>query len=288
MSTQTRSIAPSWPDYELLDAGGGKKLERWGKVITIRPDIQAYFHSGKPFTEWRTLAHWEFVEVAGKAGRWKALKTNAPTEWTVSFGRLKFVLGTSTFKHVGLFPEQAINWEHIERVVSTDQKFLNLFAYTGAASCVARLKGADTFHIDSSKSILNWARQNMESSKLLNIHWVLEDALKFAEREVKRQHKYNYILMDPPAWGNGVKGEKWKLEDKIDQLFAACAELLSEDGYLTLNTYSPAIEADLLKELAEMYFPNRRIEHSQLFLESSTDKSLYCGELLRLLPAIAD
>jgi 23S rRNA (cytosine1962-C5)-methyltransferase len=284
MSQTPRAIAPSWPDYQLIDAGGGKKLERWGQVITIRPDVQAYFHSGKPFTEWKELAHWEFTESPGKAGRWKALKKDAPTEWQISYGRLKFVLGTSTFKHVGLFPEQAINWAHIDEHVASDDKFLNLFAYSGAASCMARLKGADTFHIDSSKSILNWASQNMEASRLLNIHWVLEDALKFAEREARRGHQYNYILMDPPAWGNGVKGEKWKLEDKIDQLFAACSQILSPNGRLTLNTYSPSIEANLLTELAEMYFEGRSAEHSELYLESQTEKTLYCGELLRIAP----
>jgi 23S rRNA (cytosine1962-C5)-methyltransferase len=284
MSDAKRTVAPSWPDYQLLDAGGGIKLERWGEIITIRPDIQAYFHSGKPFTEWRTMAHWEFVEVPGKNGRWKALKKDAPTEWMVSFGRLKFVLGTSTFKHVGLFPEQAINWNHIDKYVKSEEKFLNLFAYTGAASCMARLKGADTFHIDSSKSILNWAKMNMEESRLLNVHWVLEDALKFAEREARRGRRYAYILMDPPAWGNGVKGEKWKLEDKIDQLFAACEKILEPNGRLTLNTYSPSIEANLLTELAEMYFPGRAVEQSELYLESQTEKSLYCGELLRIHP----
>jgi 23S rRNA (cytosine1962-C5)-methyltransferase len=122
----------------------------------------------------------------------------------------------------------------------------------------------------------------MDSSRLLNIHWVLEDALKFAEREARRGNQYNYILMDPPAWGNGVKGEKWKLEDKIDQLFAACAQILSPNGHLTLNTYSPSIETSLLTELAEMYFPNRKATHEALYLESTTEKTLYCGELLRL------
>jgi 23S rRNA (cytosine1962-C5)-methyltransferase len=265
-----------------LDAGGGKKLERWGNIITIRPDIQAYFHSGMPFLEWNKIAHWEFVENKGKNGRWKALKSNAPKDWEISFGRLKFIIGISTFKHLGLFPEQAINWEHIDANVKDNNKFLNLFAYTGAASCVARNKGADTFHIDSSKSILNWARQNMDASRLLNIHWVLEDALKFAEREAKRGHLYDYIIMDPPAWGNGTKGEKWKLEDKIDQLFAATAQILNPNGSLTLNTYSPAIEPSLLTQLGQMYFSNRNCEQSQLFLMSQTEKALYCGELLRI------
>jgi len=277
-----KTIAPTWPDYQLLDAGGGKKLERWGKIITIRPDIQAYFHSGKPFSEWRALAHLEFVETPGKNGRWKALKTDAPTEWQITFGRLKFILGTSTFKHVGLFPEQSVNWTHIDANLKPENKFLNLFAYTGAASCMARLKGAHTFHIDSSKSVLNWASQNMDASRLLNIHWVLEDALKFAEREARRGHFYDYIIMDPPAWGNGPKGEKWKLEDKIDQLFAACAQILNPTGLLTLNTYSPSIEPSLLAELAEMYFEGRPHEQSGLYLESQTEKSLYCGELLRI------
>jgi 23S rRNA (cytosine1962-C5)-methyltransferase len=122
----------------------------------------------------------------------------------------------------------------------------------------------------------------MDASRLLNIHWVLEDALKFAEREARRGHFYDYIIMDPPAWGNGTKGEKWKLEDKIDQLFAACAQILNPHGQLTLNTYSPSIEASLLAELAEMYFEGRPHEQSGLYLESQTEKSLYCGELLRI------
>lgn len=277
-----RTTAPSWPDYQLLDAGGGKKLERWGKIITIRPEVQAYFHSGKPFTEWRAMAHWEFIDVPGKSGRWKALKAEAPAMWQVSFGRLKFNIGTSTFKHVGLFPEQAANWQHIDQHVRAEHKFLNLFAYTGAASCVARLKGADTFHVDASKSILNWGRENMDASRLLNIHWVLEDALKFAEREARRGNKYDYIIMDPPAWGNGPKGEKWKLEDKIDQLFAATAQILNPSGLLTLNTYSPSIEASVLSELAAIYFEGRPVEQSGLFIESQTSKALYCGELLRI------
>jgi 23S rRNA (cytosine1962-C5)-methyltransferase len=157
-----------------------------------------------------------------------------------------------------------------------------LFAYTGAASCVARNRGADTFHVDSVKSMISWAKENMELSKLLNIRWVHEDALKFVQREAKRERTFKGILMDPPAWGLGAKGEKWKLEDKIDDLLGAAAQVIDEDGFLVMNTYSPTVDGNLISELAELYFPEKTIEVSQLFMETKTEKTLYYGELLRV------
>ncbi|MBU3661469.1 MAG: SAM-dependent methyltransferase [Flavobacteriales bacterium] len=283
MSTNARTYSEGWEDYELLDAGGGKKLERWGKIITIRPELQAYFHSGKPFTEWREMAHWEFIEDAkGQTGKWKSLKKDAPRKWVISYKRLKFVLELTKFKHIGLFPEQQSNWEFIEENLKSETRFLNLFAYTGAASCVARNIGADTFHVDSAKSVMTWANQNMEESRLLNIRWVHEDALKFIQREEKRGNKFQGILMDPPAWGIGAKGEKWKLEDRIDELMGAAANVLDKDGFLIMNTYSPMVDVNFISELSDIYFETREKQITELYMETKTDKFLYYGNLLRV------
>jgi len=277
-----RIYSTPWNDYELIDAGGGKKLERWGKIITIRPEVQAYFKSEKTFKEWEQMAHWEFVSKGGQSGVWKALKKDVPRQWSISFEKLHFHLELTKFKHLGLFPEQRTNWDFIKKHIGSDDKFLNLFAYTGAASCVARYTGAETYHVDSVKQLISWARQNMEESRLLNIKWVLEDALKFAVREQKRGNKYKGIIMDPPAWGLGAKGEKWKLEEKIDELLATAASLMEEDGFLIMNTYSPTLDNDMISSLAEMYFEGRQIEVKELWMKTTTGKDLYFGNLLRV------
>lgn len=283
--SEERIYSSPWPDYELIDAGGGKKLERWGEIITIRPEVQAYFKTEKTFKEWELIAHWEFVSKGGQNGVWKPLKKNVPRNWVISFEKLRFHIELTKFKHLGLFPEQRVNWDFIKKNLKSDDKFLNLFAYTGAASCVARYTGAETFHVDSVKQLITWAKSNMEESRLLNIKWVLEDALKFAAREQKRGNKYKGIIMDPPAWGIGAKGEKWKLEEKIDELMATAESLLEEDGFLIMNTYSPTLETHMIQSLAEMYFSNRNIEVRELWMKTTTGRDLYYGNLLRVTPA---
>tara|TARA_B110000305_G_C19465913_1_gene658097 strand:- start:7582 stop:8424 length:843 start_codon:yes stop_codon:yes gene_type:complete len=271
-----------WSDYELIDAGGGKKLERWGKIITIRPELQAYFRSEKPFDQWNQMAHWEFIPKGAQSGTWKQLKEDAPKEWSIQYREFTFQLKLTKFKHVGLFPEQRLNWDFIADHLDESSKFLNLFAYTGAASVVAKSTGSESFHIDSVKQLISWARENMEGSRLENIKWVHEDALKFAAREVKRGNHYSGIVMDPPAWGIGAKKEKWKLEDKLDELMANAKKLIGHEGFLILNTYSPKVEMKTVEQLANRYFGKREFEVNELWMKTTTEKELYYGNLLRI------
>lgn len=270
-----------WDDYELVDAGNGKKLERWGGIITIRPEVQAYFKPGKPYGEWQALAHWEFTESGNQSGQWQALQANAPTTWKIGYQNLRFQLELTRFKHLGLFPEQRANWDFIAENLPADSRFLNLFAYTGAASCIARSTGAETLHVDSVKQLITWAHVNMELSGLADIKWVREDALKFVERELKRGRQYNGIIMDPPAWGLGAKGEKWKLESKLETLVAGAQSLLAKGGFLILNTYSPTIGLPEITRLAHQHFRPKDCHIGELWMKTTTGKELYYGNLLR-------
>ncbi len=277
-----RLYTTGWEHYELIDAGGGKKLERWGDIITIRPEVQAYFNSVKSFDEWAQLAHWEFVPKGKTTGEWKRRKLNAPEKWSVSYEGLSFQLHLTKFKHIGLFPEQRANWDFIRDFLAEDDRFLNLFAYTGAASLMAQNCGAEVLHVDSVKQLIGWARENMELSGLSNIKWVHEDALKFAKREVKRGHSFSGIIMDPPAWGIGAKKEKWKLEDKLDELMEAAASLIGKSGFLILNTYSPKVSLEMLRSLADKHFNHQTYQVSELWMKTTTGKELYYGNLLRV------
>jgi len=278
-----REYASPWPDYELLDAGDGKKLERWGKVITIRPEIQASFKPGWPYSQWLDMAHWEFEEQSSTQGCWLNIKPHAPEHWLISYENLSFGLKLTKFKHVGLFPEQQANWRFIMQRVSAGQKVLNLFAYTGAASLVAREAGADVVHVDAIKQLITWANENKERSRLSDIKWVHEDALKFAQRELKRGNKYDGIIMDPPAWGLGAKGEKWKLENHLPGLIETAHGLMNPGAFLILNTYSPKVDLTDLAASAEQYFSAGQVDIKQLWMLAKTGKELYYGNLLRAI-----
>jgi 23S rRNA (cytosine1962-C5)-methyltransferase len=279
----SRVFANSWKDYELLDAGNSKKLERWGKVVTIRPDRNAYFKPGSPDTEWKKLAHFEFVEQSANSGEWIQLKPNAPREWQIQFQQITLNLKLTKFKHVGIFPEQSYNWEFVSGHLKSDDRFLNLFGYTGAVSLVARSKGADVFHCDSVKQIISWGKENMEASGLTDIHWILEDALKFAQREVKRGNKYKGILMDPPAFGLGTNKERWKIEDKFHELLQMANSLVEPTGFIIANTYSPRLNADQIIEIATDVCPGKRLEVNKLSIRSATGKTIEYGEITRIM-----
>ncbi|HNE51397.1 MAG TPA: class I SAM-dependent methyltransferase, partial [Chitinophagales bacterium] len=237
-----------WKDYELIDSGDFEKLERFGNYITIRPEPQAVWNKQLAATEWNSMAHVKFMGVSSSSGKWDFLK-KMPENWNIHYdlgnASLVFNLALTKFKHVGVFPEQSTNWEFIYKRVKKQKeqgvtsKVLNLFAYTGGASLAACAAGAETYHVDSIKQVVSWANRNMESSNLKDIRWVVEDAVKFVKRERKRGKIYQGIILDPPAYGHGTDGEKWKLEDQINEMIFDVLQLLDkEHHFLILNTYS--------------------------------------------------
>lgn len=281
MTKETNKVYSRFPEnYVLLDAGGGQKLERWGEIITIRPERQAYFKSEIPFTDWEKMAHWKFIEKSGQKGVWKNLNPG-PKKWIFPHKNLSFNLELTQFKHLGLFPEQNTNWQFIQYNLHPKQRFLNLFAYTGASSLVAKSRGAEVLHVDSVKQMVAWAKTNMETSMLIDVKWVLEDALKFAQREAKRGNKYHMIQMDPPAWGLGAKGEKWKLEDKIEELITTCHSILEPQGWLIINTYSPSLKLGQTRSLVRRIFKNEPETAAELWMKTESGKDLYFGDLIR-------
>ena len=284
-----RIYSQHWEDYELIDAGNNKKLERWGNIITIRPDRNAYFTPVLPLNNWQQKAHYEFVEATSNTGTWISLKNDFPisesdekANWQIGYKNCIFNLKLTRFKHVGIFPEQQSNWDFIKNRLKKGDRFLNLFAYTGGASLIANAAGADVFHCDSVKQVISWSKTNMECSNQEGIHWVLDDALKFATKEVKREKKYNGIIMDPPAFGLGAKKERWNIETKFPELVKVASELLSEKGFLIINTYSPKLKEEVIKSTVQNYFPKKNIEIKKLSIKTTTGKILEYGELTRV------
>lgn len=259
-------LTPSFGDYELIDTGDFEKLERFGQYVARRPEPQAIWRRSLTEEEWRRLADASFLRDgrSEERGEWR-LRSGMPSRWTVDYAyegmRLRMRLGLTSFKHVGLFPEQAANWNFIYdncmrmRAEERTPKVLNLFAYTGGATLAARAAGADTTHVDSVKQVVTWARENMEQSGLEGVRWIVEDALKFVQREVRRGNRYNGIILDPPAYGRGANGEKWILEDNIGEMLECCARLLEPRGaFLVLNLYSMGLSATLASTAVRQAF----------------------------------
>lgn len=260
------TLIPRFPDYELIDSGDFEKLERFGRYVVRRPEPQAIWRRSLTEQEWRRLADASFLRDgrSEERGEWR-LRSGMPSRWTVDYAyegmRLHMRLGLTSFKHVGLFPEQAANWNFIYdncmrmRAEGRTPKVLNLFAYTGGATLAARAAGADTTHVDSVKQVVTWARENMEQSGLEGVRWIVEDALKFVQREVRRGNLYNGIILDPPAYGRGANGEKWILEDNIGEMLECCARLLEPRGaFLVLNLYSMGLSATLASTAVRQAF----------------------------------
>ncbi len=283
---QMKILTPDhFSDYEMIDSGNYKKLERFGAFVLSRPEPQAVWDPELSEQEWKNRAQAEFVrdKANPEKGVW-SLKSTMKEQWFVKYKfnnlNLKFRLGLSSFKHVGLFPEQAPNWNYIFEKVSAMKtekpKVLNLFAYTGGASIAAKAAGAEVVHVDSVKQVISWARENMDASELTDIRWVVEDALKFVKREVKRGNKYNGIILDPPAYGRGPDGEKWIIEEHLNEILKLCAELLDpKEHFYILNLYAIGFSAVIVETLIHrIYGDVKNLEIGELVVEDSFNKKL--------------
>jgi 23S rRNA (cytosine1962-C5)-methyltransferase len=278
-------------DYEMIDCGNFEKLERFGEFITIRPEPQAVWQRLMPESEWKKMAHVKFVQKTSNSGEWQKLR-KMPDQWKMKYQlpnheSITFRLGLTSFKHVGIFPEQAVNWDYIVECLGSMQspkpKVLNLFAYTGGASLAAASAGADVTHVDSIKQVITWSSENMQLSGLSDIRWMVDDALKFVQREVRRENKYHGIILDPPAFGHGPKGEKWKLEENIAEMVNGVLQLLHpEEHFLILNAYSLGLSAlvleNLLKEKA-----GKNLHIGELYLNATSGVKLPLGVFGRFL-----
>lgn len=275
----------NWRDYELLDCGHFEKLERFGEWVLIRPEPQALWAPRWSKEEWNKQAHGRFEQTSSSAGKWQALKKSLPENWNIRYKSeqidIRFRLALTGFKHVGIFPEQADNWEFIYRHIKQlgpKPAVLNLFAYTGGASLVARQAGADVIHLDSVKQVVSWSRQNMELSGLTDIRWLIEDARKFVQREVKRGRKYQAIFLDPPAYGLGPNGERWKLEDQLAPMMDDVAQLLDPKSHLLiLNAYSLGLSSLILKNWFDAHYPTGKTETGELYLQGRSGAILPLG-----------
>ncbi len=271
-------------DYQLIDTGGYEKLERFGRYVLSRPEPQAIWAKSLSDKQWRDMADARFERDRGsdERGRW-ITREGMADRWYMdySYGNMdmKLRLALTSFKHVGVFPEQSANWRYIYDEVSARMSHgvpsvLNLFAYTGGASLAACAAGAKVTHVDSVKQVVTWARENMETSGLDGIRWIVEDARKFVSKEVRRGHTYDGIILDPPAYGRGAEGEKWVLEQDLYPLMTECRQLLADNGFMILNLYSMGFSSLLAHSLLHQLFPKAAIDHGELYLTDNYGKSL--------------
>lgn len=243
-------IANDWKDYEVIDCSDGEKLERWGKYVLLRPDPQVIWDTPKKNKNWKKLnGHYHRSKKGG--GEWEFF--DLPEQWQIHYKSLTFNLKPFSFKHTGLFPEQAANWDWFsEKIKKANRpiKVLNLFAYTGGATLAAATAGASVTHVDASKGMVTWAKENAVSSGLGDapIRWIVDDCVKFVEREIRRGNHYDAIIMDPPSYGRGPKGEIWKIEEAVYPLIKLCAELLTDKPlFFLLNSYTTGLQPAVLK-----------------------------------------
>ena len=242
-------IADQWKDYEVLDTSGGEKLERWGDYLLVRPDPQVIWDTPKDLPGWRKM-NGHYYRSSKGGGEWEFF--DLPKQWEIAYKDLRFNLKPFSFKHTGLFPEQAVNWDWFSDKIKNagrPVKVLNLFAYTGGATLAAAAAGAAVTHVDASKGMVNWAKENAKSSGLeaAPIRWLVDDCMKFVEREIRRGNHYDGIIMDPPSYGRGPKGEIWKIEDSIYDFIKLCTQILSDAPlFFLVNSYTTGLAPAVL------------------------------------------
>jgi len=256
-------ISDDWKDYEVLDTSDGEKLERWGDYILVRPDPQVIWHTPRKDGRWRKPnGHYYRSDKGG--GHWEF--NDLPEEWQISYGDLKFNLKPFSFKHTGLFPEQAANWSYAAGIIrgraeaGIKTEVLNLFAYTGGATISAAAAGAHVTHVDASKGMVGWARENAASSGIPHesCRWIVDDCRKFAEREIRRGNRYDAVILDPPSYGRGPKGEIWKMEENIFDFLGIVAELLSDEAaFVILNSYTTGLQPAVLSYMLNLQIAGR-------------------------------
>lgn len=282
-------IADNWKDYEVIDTADGEKLERWGKYILLRPDPQVIWNTPKSNPNWNKLnGHYHRSSKGG--GEWEFF--NLPEQWSINYRNLTFQLKPFSFKHTGLFPEQATNWDWFSSIImdakkrnpNREIKVLNLFAYTGGATLSAAAAGANVTHVDASKGMVQWAKENAASSGLKDapIRWLVDDCVKFVEREIRRGNKYDGIIMDPPSYGRGPKGEIWKIEDSIYPFIELTTQILAEEPlFFLINSYTTGLQPAVLSYMMNTAIVKRfggHVEAEEIGLPvSSNGLVLPCG-----------
>lgn len=241
----------SWKDYELIDCSEGERLERWGDIVLIRPDPQVIWKTNKTHPLWRK-ANARYHRSNSGGGQWETY-TKIPAEWNIDYNNLTFHIKTMGFKHTGLFPEQAVNWDYMTDIIKNagrPVKVLNLFAYTGGATIACLKAGASVTHVDASKGMVQWARENAALSNVSDkpVRWLVDDCIKFVQREIRRGNKYDIIIMDPPSYGRGPGGEIWKLEDEVYNFVSLCSEIVADDALaMFINSYTTGLAPSVMQ-----------------------------------------
>ena len=255
-------LSEEWIDYELLDASKGEKYERWGNVYLLRPDPQVIWDNGSLLEKYHNEIDAIYHRSNKGGGSWENLK-NVPATWQINYKNLTFNIKQMGFKHTGLFPEQAINWEFmISKIKKANRpvKVLNLFAYTGGATVACLFAGAHVTHVDSSRGMVDWCKENVKSSGFENypVRYLVDDVVKFVQREIRRGNKYDAIIMDPPSYGRGANGEVWDIEKNLDYLIKICSEVLSDEPlFFLINSYTTGLSATVLSNLLELNISNK-------------------------------
>lgn len=275
-------ISKDWKDYQIIATGDGEKLERWGNVKLLRPDPQVIWHASRKLSKEKDLnAH--YIRESTGGGYWENLKS-MPSEWQISYRNLKFLVKPMGFKHTGLFPEQAVNWDYMAELIKNANrpiKVLNLFGYTGGATVACTEAGAEVTHVDASKGMVDRCKQNIKLSGLETkpIRYIVDDCAKFVEREIRRGKKYDAIIMDPPSYGRGPSGEMWKIENNLCDFVGLCKQVLSDAPlFVLINSYTTGLQPMVLKNILNMYFDGGSTDAYEVGIATSEEGiTLPCG-----------